>query len=267
MKKFLFLSGEFRVTLPLIMKKNNWVHTMNSKRLEIHNDGTFGREGFFESFHGLIYYASVSSSEIRKYNLNLIIENKIPCWPDPKILLKLDDRHEVMKQCIENKLVNHNVIQCKQSEISNFPISPFVIKVGNKHCGDGKYLINDLKNIIGWDGIATIEPYFEGQSIRILFIDDKYFAIKYENNESWIKNSPGCEVTLLNEIPKLCLEHAKLVKNLFNLEVCGIDYIIKKNDNHYFLEYNQFPGLDVDDSLLLFINSFFMNKMLQVERI
>lgn len=264
-RPFLFLSGEFTATMPIVFARSKWSHTMRAKKLIVKNE-EIQREGIHENLKGFIFYADVESEEIKLNNLNFIINNNIPCYPNPKILLNLIDRHHVMKLCLEQNFIDHVVIQGKYEEKPRLPF-PFVLKTGNLHCGEGKFLIQKEEEIPEWDGIATLEPFFIGDSIRILWIDQNCFMIKVENPDSWIKNTQGAEVSLIKEIPQHLLEHSKKVKNYFGLEIAGIDYIVEpKNNKFHFLEYNQFPGIGIDDEVIAISRRFFVQKMEQVEK-
>lgn len=265
-RPFLFLAGEFRVTQPLVFQHEPWQHTMTARRLVMNEDGTYRRDNnFSDRLQGSIWHASVDNEEIRRANLQFFIDNDLPCWPNPKILLSLDDRHVVMNRCINAGLISHQVVQGPMGIDIPFDY-PFVVKTGNEHRGEGKHLVRNAEELPKWDGTATIEPFFEGISCRVLFIGDKHYGIRFDNEDSWIKNSCGAELTLWPEIPQNIIDHAKRVRDLFGLEVCGIDYIAGKSSNH-FLEYNQFPGLDIDDSIEPDVIQFFAAKMKEIERI
>jgi hypothetical protein len=265
-RSFIFFAGEFKITVPIVFSNENWQHSMHAKILELNPYGSFRRQKFSENLLGCIYYASVSNADIRRQNFNFLIENNIPCWPDPKLLLEYDDRHFCLKKCIDAGLVKHSVLQTEYSKYIEFA-TPFVLKIGNDHCGEGKFLINDISELQPYDGIATIEPFFEGISCRVLWVGERYYCLRFDNETSWIKNSVGAELDFYPTMPSVVIEHSKKVKELFDLEVCGIDYIVdeEKNDFH-FLEYNYFPGISLPkDESEPYIDDFFKIKMLDIE--
>lgn len=263
-RPFIFLSGEFRITMPLVFSQELWQHTMSSKTLELNSNGSFHRHNIEEQLLGCIYHASVSDENIRRQNFNFIIDNNIPCYPDPRKLLVIDDRHTCMSKVITAGLNTNTVIQGEYGIDINIPY-PFVVKTGNDHCGEGKYLVKNENELPKWNGVATIEPFFEGVSCRVLWIGDDYFQLKFENEKSWIRNSSGAELSLYPEMPKEVVNHSKKVKELFGLDVCGIDYIVGKSD-WWFLEYNYAPGVDVSETCTEVVNKFFVNKMKWVEK-
>lgn len=262
-RDLLFMSGEFRVTLPLVMKRDRWSHTMSNCELASNSDGTFSRKGVTESLRGLVIHASAEDTVRRLQNLSFIIDRSIPCWPDPQILAKLENRHDVMKMCIDAGLTTDRVIQVVPEQCIDLSY-PFVVKTGNDHVGVGKHLCKTYVDIPEWTGVATAEPFYSGESIRVLFIGESVFGLKYDNESSWIKNSAGCEI-FDYKISDRLLAHARSVRDCFSLEICGIDYIVEPSGKFHFLEYNQFPGLDSTDQISAAATTFLTNKMIMLE--
>lgn len=264
-RPFIFLSGEFRITMPLVFRQEHdrWQHCMNARILESNSDGSFHRQNIDEYLLGCIYHAGVSDDTIRRQNFNFLIDNNIPCYPDPRKLLAIDDRHFCMRKVMDAWLNTNIVVQGEYDMC--IPIEyPFVVKTGNEHQGQGKFLVKNESELPKWDGIATIEPFFDGISCRVLWIGDDYFTLRFDNDFSWVKNTNGAEVSLYPEMPLAVIEHSSKVKSLFGLDVCGIDYIVGK-DGWWFLEFNYAPGVDVSDACTEAVNKFFGEKMKWVE--
>jgi glutathione synthase/RimK-type ligase-like ATP-grasp enzyme len=239
------------------------MHTQSAARLVIDN-GIFRRKSqFSENLNGVIYYADAENKSIEIDNLTLLNDNSIPCWPNPAALLNMTDRHEVMRRCIDNNIVSHKVIQITYDQIDAISVYPAVIKTGHSHRGIGKFLVNSKNEIEPWAGIATVEPFFKGDSVRILILGEKEFGIKITNSNSWIANSPGAESSRFTPSKEL-IEHARKATDLFGIDAAGVDYILSGNDFH-FLEINQFPGLDVDDEIAEYAKDFLGKKMAYVE--
>jgi hypothetical protein len=260
------MSGEYKISMNIVFQRESWSHTMTPSRLTL-TEGGFKRSNVSEVLKGVIYYHRTDDYNIELDNLNFIIKNNIPCWPDPSKLLSMSDRHKVLKDCVNSGLVDHPVFQGTYEDYTARELSiqfPFVLKTGQEHRGEGKYLIEKESDVPKWDDIATIEPFFVGQSCRVLFIGEKYFVIKYDNPTSWIKNSAGADLEVWDNYPKELVEHAKLVRYKFGLEITGIDYVVEKNKIH-FLEINQFPGLGISDESVETARVFFKKKMDEVE--
>lgn len=269
--RYLFLSGEPSFSTGLVYKTLNWdaihspVNLVSASNVVSSSNLSFFRRSnrHRESFAGCIHYCDVSDKNIEENNLNFIINNNIPCWPNPQALLRMVNRHIVIKEVFNNNLLNHNIFQIFGPEkLFDYP---FVLKVGTDHRGIGKYLIKSRQDWPDFKDLATVEPYFEGKSVRVLIIGDDIFGIETVNNSSWIKNSPGgdmIEYKLNDEL----IEHAIKVSKLFDLDVAGVDYIVN-DDGFHFLEINQYPGLYGFDNIVKAANSFFMKKMSEIEEI
>jgi hypothetical protein len=241
---------------------------MDSKVLELNDDlMSFRRKGNYnEKLLGVVYHASVEDEFLRRQNLQFFIDNDIPCFPDPKKLLAYDNRHTAMRLVLDARLATNQVIQGEYGTQIDLPY-PFVVKTGNEHSGQGKFLVRNAEELPKWEGVATIEPFFVGTSCRVLWIEDNAFMLKFENEGSWIKNSSGAELSLFPEMPKEVVEHSRKVKELFELDVCGIDYIVNEQTGEWwFLEYNQFPGVDCDDTCTPVVEEYFTRKMAWVEK-
>lgn len=219
-----------------------------------------------EELKGVILYADVGDKSIEENNILTCIYNNVPCWPKPSKLIDMLDRHKVMNRCIQSGFVDHKeqVYQMEYDE-NYIPLDfPFVIKTGNEHRGLGKYLITKANEIPIWEGVATIEPFFTGTSVRILILGDSVFGIRIDNANSWIANSPGAEASTFVPDDKI-VKHAKEVTEEFGLDVAGVDYIMEEDGTYHFLEINQYPGLDVSDEVNDIAAKFLNDKMNYVE--
>lgn len=281
-RPFLFLSGEFQVTMPLVFSREKWQHTMTARRLVDNEDGTVRRDNVpGERLCGIIYYASVESDAIARANLELLARLDFPCWPDPKRLLELADRHEVMRMCGQAKLTTGPVMILRHDQREHLARlgRPLVLKTGNLHQGHGKHRLGAGDAIPEWEGLATAEPFYEGVSCRVLCMSGwleggkravRMWGIRYDNPDSWIKNSAGAEVTPWNDLPADVFQHAHGVHTHFGLDVSGIDYVIGNDAagaaRAHFLEFNQFPGVGVDDVIAAEARLLFGSKMTAVEK-
>lgn len=267
----LFFAGEHKVSMPLVFSHDNWSHTMTSKKLELNSDGTVSRQGVNERILGAIYFCRANEYETEIHNLNVLAASSIKCWPDPKVLLSLSDRHLTMIKCIDHELVNHHKEVFRYSvdmlnyflsnDLSFLPPFPFVVKYGQSHQGEGKLLVeNKLTKIPKFSGRATIEPFFKGKSTRVLVIGEKTFGAEFVNDKSWIKNSAGADVQSWDP-PEGFVEHAKKITNALKLDICGVDYIVGNDGSLHFLEANQFPGLDLNDECAKYARNYLEDKM------
>ncbi len=276
-RDMLFMAGEFQVTQPLVFLRDvdRWSHTMSSRRLTVNEDGTLSRLGITESLSGFVYYHRAEDVEVERHNLALLAHRRAPCWPEPQMLSRITDRHAVMEMCRHAGLVRHPVLFAKRHSLSWPPLeTPFVLKTGQAHQGEGKHLIRTRDDLPeSWEGWATIEPFFEGRSARILLIPRlgvgtgrHAFGIWNDNDSSWIKNSAGGETSLWESPPKDLVEHATRVASAFNLEIAGVDYVVDKSGGWHFLEVNQYPGLGGFDPIIDAAKAFLGERMTCLER-
>ena len=265
-RPFVFLAGEWAVTMPLVFSREPWQHSMTAKRLVANDDGTVRRDGVNERIQGIVYFASVDNTELHRTNLKLLASISFPCWPNPARLLEIDDRHIVISECVRAGLVDHEVRVIHPNTDIDLP-RPFVLKTGNEHRGIGKHLIQEGDAIPKWSGLATAEPFFVGTSARVLIIGDHWFGIRFDNPTTWIKNAAGADLEMWPDIPQSAVDHAHKVHKHFGLEISGVDYVIDENGKVHFLEINQFPGVGVDDAVEPIARSFLATRMNYVEQL
>lgn len=274
--EYLFMAGEYRVSMPLVFRTTNWSHTMSQSRLAL-ADGQLRYRN--ETLKGVIHYANCEDSALERANLESIRDSGVRCWPDPEVLLRMLNRHEVMAECGKAGLLTspnvvvttvHNVMSALIGQNDyNLPIpkEPFVVKTGNDHRGLGKYLSNeDWAEGLNLFDIVTVEPFYTGRSIRVLLMGDAAFGIEIKNESNWIKNAPGAEAE------SLCLgdflhiiPHAEKVAAHFGLDCAGIDYILEDDGTFHFLEANQYPGLATLPEVEEEAKRFLKKKMDEVE--
>ena len=268
-RDYLFMSGEYEVSMPAVFSMSSWMHTMIAKKLEI-SSGSLRRKGIDESLKGVVFFHDSENISIGTDNLNLLADNEIPCWPNPRTLLAMEDRHRVMNECVDRGFVTHDVEFVENSyDISlNYP---YVVKVGQEHRGQGKYLVKnsyDEAALEKWNGVATVEPFFEGCSFRVLIVGSRSWGVWYDNPDSWIKNSCGASIVNTHEFTEeersSVERHARSVASSFGLDVAGVDYIVNK-DSFNFLEINQFPGLNVCDDAVKHAKLYLIERMKEVE--
>ena len=266
-RPYLFLSGEHATTMPLVFSKWLWNHTMTASELIFdEKTNTFRRSNIpSEKLKGIIFYADMDDKEKEYRNLLTIKTHNISCYPNVNILLRMFNRHEVMEECVNAGFISHEIYQLLSDEINNFQFNyPVVLKTGNSHRGIDKFLIKNKDEFPSWEGIATIEPFFEGASVRVLLIGDQFFGTRIDNEESWIKNSPGADIS--DYYPgKTLVQHAKAVAKYFELDIAGVDYIVDSRGDFHFLEINQFPGISGSDEISDAAKKFLSNKMDSME--
>lgn len=274
-RPFLFMSGESAVTLKATFRRDAWSHTCIAKKLLL--DGVLHREGITESLSGVIYYADIEDKQLERHNLELLRDARVPCWPDPGLLLSMGDRYTALARARGADLIDHDVwigLSSERDELIKMRrwwSGPLVMKTGTLHSGHGKHRIEDTDDIpLDWEGTASFEPFFTGVSYRVLVVGRTHVVIRIDNAENWVKNAPGADVSVVRA-PDLTSVHCKMVGHAlevtdrFGLEVCGVDYVVDDCD-YRFLEANWYPGLSVDDDAFSrHVDGFLDEKMAAVE--
>lgn len=238
--RYLFFTGEPATTLPLLSQRPAWSPVLSALIFDVAAGRVFRRGSAADDFRGAVYLADVRDKDIERHNLRALAEHAVPCWPDPSALLAVSDRHAALARCVAAGLVDHPVVQATYTREPLLPF-PYVLKVGDEHRGEGKHLLRSAADIPRWDGLATMEPFFEGESVRVLLLGDRVFGARVHNERSWIKSSTGGTFEPW-EPGEAIVEHARRVMRLFGLPIAGMDYVVDPAGFH-FIEVNPFPRL------------------------
>jgi len=260
--RFLFLTGEPAATLPLLKHRPAWAPVLSAITFDVTAGRLHRRKSATDDYLGAIYFADVRDKDIEGHNLRLFAQHSIPCWPDPTALLAISDRHTALARAVSAGLVDHPVVQVPFTRKPLLPF-PYVLKIGNEHRGEGKHLIRSAGDIVPWEGIATMEPFFEGESVRVLLLGDRAFGVRIRNDSSWIKNSPGASIEAW-EPDEAIVSHARKAMELFGLEIAGVDYVIDQAGYH-FIELNPFPRVALSKESAALAREMFSRAMDAIE--
>lgn len=260
--RFLFFTGEPTATLPLLASRPSWSPVLSAVSFSATSGRLQRRDGSSDDYRGVIYFADVRDKDLERRHLELFIAHSIPCWPNPTQLLSVFDRHEALSQCIAAGLVAHPVVQASYSRQSPLPF-PYVLKIGNEHRGEGKHLIRSAADIPPWEGIATMEPFFVGESVRVLLLGNDAFGVRIHHDDSWIKNAPGARWEAWQPDPMI-VAHARKTRDLFGLSIAGIDYIVNEQGFH-FIELNPFPRVGLSKESTRVAQQIFREAIEQIE--
>ena len=284
MSQFCFLSGEFSVSLPLCMKqKSRWDHYTNSSKLiGLPGGGSIVKSG--KPYSGVLWYCSTDDEELAEKNLNEIISSGVKCWPNPKWLLHVNNRFkniDILKPILNTSIQHGNKGQIKMLRC------PSVVKVGNVHCGEGKFRVENqqefdsLMATISDGEQLSIEPFYSGRSYRVfvsgLTNKEEVVVLRYDNDQDWIKNNPGCDVVeddsrLTQETKDTAIaihRHMNSFEGILEQGtlMSGIDYVVDENNEWNFLEWNQFPGVGMNDKLVEIAKKTFQAAIIKIEEI
>ncbi|TWT60875.1 hypothetical protein Pan54_16030 [Rubinisphaera italica] len=112
-----------------------------------------------------------------------------------------------------------------------------VAKWGNWHCGENKErFTGDWKAKTS----STLEPYFEGDAVRIVVIGDEVFQISLDGKD-W-KKSIHDDSACITDADHELVEDTKVIANHFGLEVVANDYVVGPTGK-YLLEVNHIPNV------------------------
>lgn len=238
---YLFLSGEVSVTLPMCVRRASWQHTTVARPMR--SEGGRVAYGVIpRRFDAVLWYCSVDNDGLRLGNERALRESGVPCWPSLDLLEKWGDRRDKLLAAVEAGLVDDVLFATAASFDGGVAPRDTVVKVGNLHVGEGKVLVRAGELFPPWEGLASVEPFVEGRSVRAYVVGDRVFGVEYANELSWIKNGPGAdtfEVGLSHELE----EHARRAHALYGFPVSGVDYIVRPDGSFRFLEHNHFPGV------------------------
>ncbi len=260
--RYLFFTGEPAVTLPLLKPRPAWTPVLSALSFDATAGRLHRRRSASDDYRGCVYFADVRDKDIERHNLGVFARSGWPCWPDPAALLGISDPHAALARCVAAGLVDHPVVQACWAPAPPLAF-PYVLKVGDEHRGEGKFLIKSARDIERWEGIATMEPFFDGESVRVLLVGDEAFGARVRNENSWIKNTAGASVEPWSPPPRL-VDHARRAMRLFGLQIAGVDYVIDARGPHL-LEVNPFPRLGLSPESAAVARDFFTRQMDAIE--
>ncbi len=113
-----------------------------------------------------------------------------------------------------------------------------VAKWGNWHCGENKARFDEPYTA---DANAIIEPYFEGNAVRVVLVGDEAWQIALEG-QTWLK-SIHADNAAITEIDTELLEDTRVIGRALGLDIVANDYIITHAGERRLLEVNHIPNV------------------------
>lgn len=212
--KFKVVEGE------LFIEKNVGVGMLPVDKVIFH--------GIFENDFDLLIALAIWEGDCYPNALGMMnCRLKLPCLARALQISKYNSKRGVLSSNTEIKVKSETVA-----------------KWGNWHCGENKEKFDD--KWIG-DELAVIEPFFEGESVRIVSIGDTNLQIKLEG-KSWLKSIHDESADFM-EIDESLLEDTLKIKEAFGLQMVANDYISSSNGEHHLLEVNHIPNVTRFDTL------------------
>ena len=161
-----------------------------------------------------------------------------PCLPNPRGMMDLRLKLPGLLRALEHTKFGfqrgfasaHTFVHAKQEER--------VAKWGNWHCGENKDRFTD-----SWSGdsASIIEPFFDGQAVRVAIIGDKYWQIRLEG-DSWLKSIHHAHANFMDVDPEL-LDDTRNIQSAFGLEIIANDYMVTPDGTKFLLEVNHIPNV------------------------
>ncbi len=175
-----------------------------------------------------------------------------PCLPNPRGMMDLRLKLPGLLRALDHTRFGHP----RGFVSANTAIPPqeqeLVAKWGNWHCGENKERFTDR-----WSGeeASIIEPFLEGDAVRVVIIGDKHWQIKLEG-DSWLKSIHHEVADFMAVDPEL-LDDTRNIQQAFGLEIIANDYIVADDGQKYLLEVNHIPNVtrfsELWDAYLAFI--------------
>ncbi len=214
------------------------------------------------TYDALIWYFSLDDDALQASMAQAVIDSGVHCWPDVRWLMSVADRRDLVPRARQAGLLRYPMhIVTTPAELADACHAvgfPAVVKVGSRHGGLGKHRVRsgtDLAeatdDMAGYP-FATVEPFFAGKSFRIFVAGqpdrEETVCVRYDNEESWVKNAPGCEV-VPDSAPSSITAEAIRAHRLFQRhgDACGtwlsgVDYLLEEETGEWhLLEWNGFP--------------------------
>ncbi|PDZ94831.1 hypothetical protein CON36_31665 [Bacillus cereus] len=216
-------------------------------------------------------------------------EKNFNLYPNPDFSLFIASRIEHLKEV--DKITRFPLKRQGYDSLTDVSFVPnlseqVVMKVGNFHCGENKWLLKAgtkvpvLKYKLRNEPVLFEEFVPNGRSIRIGIVGDpnkeeNFFISEHKNSEyakynpstSWIKNIAPIEKTYLYHeramlnIPEIdeLIEETRNIAIRYNSDLIGIDWVISE-EKIGLLELNDMIGIPDDERVL----DMFRNHTLQI---
>src|SRR5690606_24675440 len=88
---------------------------------------------------------------------------------------------------------------------------------------------------------SIIEPFFEGQAVRLLMIGEQSWQIHLAGND-WLKSIHHDDADFM-DIDTELLDDTRRIRDGFGLEIIANDYIVGHDGSKHLLEVNHIPNV------------------------
>ena len=206
---------------------------------------------------GVLYYSYFEDVEKERLALAL---STVPTFPDVRATLPLDDKLAALvfalradpdgarapSRWVARSRAFCNLLSAEEKQvIADHP--GCVVKLGNAHCGEGKWLVEEFLAQIPPSGklIANgpiyVEPFVHGESVRVLLIGERAWQLHYTSND-WRKNVRATVTSV--PVDDTLSARTRAIAAGLGLSIAGVDYILPETGAPVLLEVNAYPGLE-----------------------
>lgn len=160
------------------------------------------------------------------------------CLPNPRGMMDLRLKLPGLMRALEHTRFGYPRGFVSANTLTFTDDTERVAKWGNWHCGENKERFTDK-----WSGeeASIIEPYFDGEAVRVVIIGDQHWQIKLEG-DSWLKSIHHDTANFMDVDLEL-LDDTQNIQAAFGLEIIANDYIVTADGNKYLLEVNHIPNV------------------------
>lgn len=182
-------------------------------------------------------------------------------------------------------LNRYNIFPLKRSFYDNVKEvsikEKMVLKIGNEHQGKGKYIVNNLKELINtlkknkkilkkYHNVFMLEEFINNaRSIRIIKMEDEIFIVEQINNH-WLKNvivddsfsevvwsyseRKDSKIKNIDDI----IKKTEFISSVIKSDYVGVDFVVT-DDRVGLLEVNDMIGIPDDERVFNTQMKYFIN--------
>lgn len=160
-----------------------------------------------------------------------------PCLPNPRAMMDARLKLPCLVRALEHTRFGYP--RGYASAWANFD-SPDeqVAKWGNWHCGENK---ERFRGVWSSENAVVIEPYIEGQAVRVLMFGQQAWQIRLEGDD-WLKSIHHANADFMPLDPDLA-DDTDHLRGAFGLEIIANDYMVTPDGQKFLLEVNHIPNV------------------------
>jgi len=166
-----------------------------------------------------------------------------PCYPNALAMMNCRLKLPCLARAMQiSRFNSQRGFISGDTEINSLTES--VAKWGNWHCGENKHRFSGH-----WKSgeAAVLEPFFQGEAVRIVIIGNQHWQIKLEG-KSWLKSIHDESADFMPVDAELLADTQTIQKEM-GLDIIANDYIVGDDGQKHLLEVNHIPNVTRFDEL------------------